>query len=334
MNDFNEAVQRHQIGWRGRHLEYSERGKHKGTRYPWILPEPKWEDGLWPDIRQASPNSVQSYIDEANVQKHDDVHNLKSSWVLCANLYFAHRRDPSLLARFLADRVDRRIVRVERVELEWAEPAPLDPPTLLGEPKGQRGKYQTSPDLAFIVSMKGGGRGLVLTEVKYTERSYGSCSGRKPRYHNPAPERCLSAQEVFDSPETQCHLLNWDRERRRYWDYIRISDLGRQNLKHCPAATAGYQLFRQQALAEGIARTREYDMVVSTVAYDFRNETLIQSMRNTGIDDFAKDWSSLFDGRARFVSFTHQDWVAWVGENDSDARWHEWLAWVSERYAF
>ena len=39
-------------------------------------------------------------------------------------------------------------------------------------------------------------------------------------------------------------------------------------LPQCPAANSAYQLFRQQALAEGIAQSGMYDLVVSNVAVD------------------------------------------------------------------
>ncbi|KKK83326.1 hypothetical protein LCGC14_2794530, partial [marine sediment metagenome] len=89
---------------------------------------------------------------------------------------------------------------------------------------------------------------------------------------NPDPSRCM---DLPDLPG-RCYLLSWQRGRRanrRYWKYLRLSDKGRQTLARCPAATGGYQLFRQQALAEAIARHGPYDLVVSCVAYDERNRT-------------------------------------------------------------
>ena len=230
-----------------------------------------WEEGLWPGIRSGGEHALSAYIEESGVQKHIGVHNLKSSWMLCANLYFSHRRDPRILAAFLADRIDHRIVEVKRLELEWAEDPPLDPSTLLGEPQGKRGANQTSPDVAFIVRLEGGGRGLVLMENKFAEHSFYPCSGRKKENENPDASRCLDAEAVFENPAAQCHLLNWatdTRTNRRYWDFITVSDVGRQVLSRCPAASAGYQLFRQQALAEAIASSGEYELVVSSVAYD------------------------------------------------------------------
>ena len=172
MGTFGKDMEKAQTAWRQRHVSTREQGTWSRIPYPWILPRNHWWEGLWPGIRRESDNSVERYIEKAKIQPHQGVNNLKSSWVLCANLYFAHRRDPRLLARFLADHVDRRIVGIERLELEWAEEAPLDPSSLLGEPKGRRGANQTSPDVAFVVSLQNGGRGLVLTESKFTAHSF------------------------------------------------------------------------------------------------------------------------------------------------------------------
>ena len=335
-NAFNREVEAAQVVWRKHHVETSEHGWQNGKQRPWILPKTHWEKGLWPGIRSDSENSLQSYIDTTGIQKHQYVHNLKSSWVSCANLYFAHRQDIRLLGRFLAEHIDQRIFEIERLELEYAEDPPLDPTTLLGEPQGQRGAYQTSPDIAFIVTLKTGGRGLILVENKFTERWFDLCSGRNNRYRNPDPGRCLDAQAVIQNPAAQCYLLHWEtgrRKNRTYWHYLNISHSGRRTLRQCPAAE-GYQLFRQQALAEAIAQEGAYDLVVSAVAYDARNTVLTQSMQSAGIDNFSTDWAALFDGQARFASFTHQDWVDWVRTHDAHGQWADWLGWVTKRYGY
>ena len=159
-----------QVAWRERHVATAELGSQNGKRRRWILPRARWRDGLWPGIRRGTPNDLDAYLRHGRIQRHTGVHNLKSSWVLGANLYFAHRQDPALLAGFLAAKVNSWIAAVEKLELEWVADAPLDPGTLLGEVDGRRGAGQTSPDVAFFVRLDGGGRGLVLTEVKFTER--------------------------------------------------------------------------------------------------------------------------------------------------------------------
>ncbi|MCY4657328.1 MAG: hypothetical protein OXC80_11010 [Gammaproteobacteria bacterium] len=337
MSTFSKDMEKTQTAWRQRHIATREQGTQNGVQYPWILPKNHWWESLWPGIRLDSDNSVERYIKKAKIQEHSGVHNLKSSWVLCANLYFAHRCDRRLLTRFLADHVDRRIVQIECLELEWVEEAPLDPSSLLGEPGGRRGASQTSPDVAFVVSLQNGGRGLILTEIKFTEHSFYPCSGRKKEYGNPDPERCLSAQTVFNDPGSQCHLLNWEtkkRTNRQYWDHIEISQIGLHTLQKCPAAMAGYQLFRQTALAEGIAKSGRYDLVVSAVAYDERNKNLVHSMRSTGVEDFTEEWGALINGPARFTTFTHQEWVSYVRSNDTEGHWRKWLDWMNERYGY
>ena len=296
MGNFDREMNVTQTAWRERQISTREEGKQNGKCYPWILPERYWAKGLWPGIRPGSENDLEEYLKRTGVQKHYGVHNLKSSWVLGANLYFAHRVDKTMAAAFLAERLDERIEGIDAVELEWAEECPLDPASSLGEPKGKRGANQTSPDVAFVVRLRGGGRGLVLTEVKFTEHSFYRCAGRDSRNGNTKPERCLSAQTVIDDPLSECHLVSWERGRRknrRYWEYITISQAGREALRWCPAATAGYQLFRQQALAEAIARHGEYDVVFSAVAYDERNTRLVGSMRTAELG-FAVRWTGAF----------------------------------------
>ena len=166
---FDKVMEEKQVKWRNRYVDTSEHGWHNGNQYPWILPRKRWEEGFVARHSYGSEYALQTYVNEAGIQKHQGFNNLKSSWVLCANLYFAHRRDTGLLARFLAERIDHHIVAIERLELEYAEEPPLDPTTLLGELQGRRGANQTSPDLAFIVKLECGGCGLILTENKFTD---------------------------------------------------------------------------------------------------------------------------------------------------------------------
>jgi hypothetical protein len=333
MSDFDKYVQKQQVSWRIKNIDNPQYGIQNGKMRAWILPKELWEEGLWPGIRSGSTNSLPDYLKKNNVEKHDGVHNLKSSWILCANLYFPFQQDTEMLAGFLKEKVCPLIKSVEKVELEYAEKAPLDPPSLLGEPDtGKRGKNQTSPDVAFIVN---DGQGLILTENKFTEHSFYECSGRK--YDNPDPSRCLDFKSLYSDLEKNCNQLRWaieGRPNRMYWTHLRISEKGRETLTRCPAAISGCQLFRQQALSEGIAKSGKYEFVISCVAYDSRNETLIECMSPAGIDDFTKDWACLFEGKANFATFTHQEWVNWVCKNDGEGHWREWLKYIVERYGY
>jgi len=335
MSDFDTSVQNQQIEWRSRHIHCPEWGEQNGKKRPWILPKNLWEQGLWSGIRSDSEHSLPDYLENNDIDKHQGVHNLKSSWILCANLYFPFQRDSDMLAGFLKQSVCSLIESVDKIELEYAEEPPLDPTNLLGEPdSGKRGKNQTSPDVAFIVN---GHKGLVLTENKFTEHSFYECSSRKKKYSNENIKRCLDFRLLLSDITSNCHQLdreNKARKNRKYWDYIRISNKGRQILKRCPAAISGYQLFRQQALAEAIAEKGKYEFVISCVAYDSRNKTLIECMSRAAIDDFTKDWADIFDGKAKFTTFTHQQWVDWVRKNDNQQRWKEWLRYIEQRYGY
>lgn len=334
----SEFMDCHQVEWRRSNVSSSEMGTWRGKPYPWIVPRCLWEEGLWPGIRKGSDNPLATYLECSGVQKHSGVHNLKSSWVLCANLYFPFRRsdqDRRLLASFLRQHVARPITSLEAIELEYSEceDGELHPSRLLGETGGSRGAGQTSPDLGLKVN---DGRGLVLVESKFTEPDFSRCSARNHkgsarRAGNPDPDRCDQPLKVLWNPAGQCHQSAW---RRRYWEHLAaVTD--REALAAmpcCPAARRGYQLFRQTALAEGIARSGKYDLTVSAVAVDERNEDLNRCLRKLGLSDL-HGWGKVFRGQAVFAVFTHQQWLEWVREHDREGRWRQWLSWIGDRYA-
>ena len=126
---FDRQMEDHQTGWRFRQVTSTECGVQLGRRRSWILPEKLWEEGLWPGIRSDSDNPLSKYLDDKEIQKHTGVHNLKSSWALCANLYFPFRATADgrgLLASFL-HHVDGEITSLEDIELEYAECGELHP---------------------------------------------------------------------------------------------------------------------------------------------------------------------------------------------------------------
>ncbi len=337
MNAFDDHMNEYQVAWRKSNVTSKEEGQQNRKQYPWILPTELWEEGLWPGIRSDSSHSLAAYLRENRVQKHRGVHNLKSSWVLCANLYFpfgASEEGRSLLAGFLRVHVSPDIQSVDAVELEYADDGSLHPSSLLGEQGGSRGTGQTSPDVAFLVK---GGKGLVLMENKFVEHSFYRCSARTreggdARPGNPDLFRCKDALTLLDGFKTLCHQVAWG---RRYWEHLApvTNREMASSLRCCPAARAGYQLFRQHALAEGIAASGKYDLVVSCVALDERNEKLKRCLRSTGIPD-VQQWGELFQGRAGFAVFGHQQWVAWVRAHDDDGRWTDWLGYVQSRYGY
>jgi hypothetical protein len=239
-----------------------------------------------------------------------------------------------MFASFLNRHVAEEIDSLEEIELEHAEDDELRPSSLLGESGGRRGAYQTSPDLGLKVN---GGRGLILVESKLAEDSFYDCSARRPQNRrrlpdNPDPDRCNHPLNVVSDYADQCHQHHpaWG---RKYWEHLApiVSKEALADLPHCPAARGGFQLFRQHALAEGIALLGRYDLVVSVVAVDERNDELDAALMRSGIAGL-RQWGRLFKGRARFAVFTHKEWVRWVKEHDAEGRWSDWMKYARSRY--
>src|SRR5260370_25942734 len=88
MMSFDSKMTKHQTAWRRDNIQGSERGRHNGKEYDWILPKERWEEGLWVGIRGDGDASLVAHLLKNKIQKHTGVNNLKSSWVLCANLYY------------------------------------------------------------------------------------------------------------------------------------------------------------------------------------------------------------------------------------------------------
>ena len=334
MRNFRRWMREYATNWRERHVPAREWGKWGGKRYSWILPEDSWEEGLWPGIRSGSDNPLVDYVRLSGIKKHDQAHNLTSSWTMCANLYFpfgASDYGRDLFASFLRRNVASAVTSLEGVELEYVERGNLSPSELLGEAGGGRGYGQTSPDLGLSVN---DGRGLVLVESKFTEDTFDRCSAlrtdRSGRMRNPAPERCDHLLSVLDDPAGQCHQTDMG---RRYWQILAPEvDRGAvSGLRRCPAAGHGYQLLRQQALAEGIAQAGKYDFVVSAVARDERNDDLLSALGRSAVAEL-EHWGGFFIGRAHFTVFTHQQWVRWVRDRDEHGRFDDWLDYVCSRY--
>jgi len=332
---FSLQQREHQIKWRKDNISSPKPGKQNGDYYKHIIPKNIWHESIWEEIR----TDLNEYLKENNIQMHTGTHNLLSSWVLCANLYFPIRTDSNLrllMTEFLKVKVSDQITEITDVELEFAFPAgdPCHPTLLLGEMDGSRGSGQTSPDVAFKVNTKSG-KGIVLTECKFTEHSFYKCSARRTkdntaRKGNPDPGRCLIPAYNYNYSNI-CHQTVWE---RKYWDIVKLSQKGEENLLRCPAATAGYQLFRQQALAEGILMNSDLTFVASTVAFDNRNIDLKRCLRGTGIPDFQSDWQSMFNGESIFKTWTHQEWINFARTNSDAEIFGNWFEYISNRYKY
>lgn len=324
-----------QSAWRKTYIENQDKVLYRGKLYDHIIPKDCWEESLWSGIKTELPQ----YLKDKKIQPHSAKNNLISSWIVSANLYFPIHKNEALkrlMLEFLKQKISSDIVKISDVELEFAftdNNSPLNPKKLLGEKNGNRGVGQTSPDVAFEVETKTG-KGIILTECKFTESSFYSCSARRTGKKvkqpvNPNPSRCMHDSVNFDY-KSICHQSVWD---RKYWNYLNLKSLEKP-LSRCPAATAGYQLFRQQALAEGIMQKGDYALVVSSVAFDDRNETLKGCLKQTGIKDFQTGWGDLFDGKSEFKTWTHQEWVQFVRIHQEKDEFDKWLNYLKIRYDY
>lgn len=339
---FGQQVEDHQIYWRSRN-KWLERewGLYRGKHREHILPEAYWMQGIWDPIH----TTLDQYITVHQIQPSSQKNNLKSSWVQCVNVFLPIRCNPDMrrmFVSFLSRQLGIKVTSIEALEFEYAAPGNLEPKRLLGEQGGSRGSGQTSPDVAVLFGCEDGKSGIYLIENKYTEHHFYKCSGAdtKPsRGHvsmglqpNDNPDRCRDVVSVYRNPHGMCHQQEWG---RRYWDLL-MSSIDKDALTACgvcPALTDGYQLFRQQAYAQGIADSGLFDIVVSGVTYDQRNAALIGCLKDTGLQNFTNDWPRLFNTSVKFHCFTHQELVSWITRSRSGFI-KEWGKYVSERYQY
>jgi len=314
------------------------------------LPEAEWEQGLFPDLRSDGAHPLSAYLESTGVHWHGARNQLHSSWTLCANLYFPFGRDAAsraLLTAFWAQHLEalapanrpaHALQAVTALELEYAEAEGTgrEPAVLLGELSGARGRRQTSPDVGLMLEFEGGGKGLVLMEVKYTEHSFYNCSRAQELDDNTLRRDCVDAWQsgaLLDDPETLCAQA---RERKRPYLALLVDTFRRrdpnQACHQCPALRGGYQLFRQQALAAALQQTDTYDFVLSAVAYDPHNSALTRSLWATGLEHALEGWTRLAQP---FIGIPHDDWVGFVRDQPNKPAWCDaWVEYIADRYGY
>lgn len=324
MTTFYSQMRRHQVNWRIATLPHiKENGWQNNKQYDHILPWANHQANFYPPIREK----LFGYIRAERIQPHTGIHNLLSSWAFCANMYwpFNNENGKQLLANYLSERMGIQIATVYKMHLEYDHPT-MPTAKLLGEGGGQRGTYQTSADLAIEFGLADGRKGLLLVESKFTEQNFGFCSASGQL--NPAPGGCCNTKGILDSNFTDCHLLAW---RRKYWTYLEDHlDYGLYaGLELCPMMAGVYQLFRQQALAEALKT--HFDLVISSVFVDSRNEEIQRVGLSAGLGSLPEGWAQLFPNLP-FAWLIHNDWYEYVKLNDVTGEWADWLNYVGPRY--
>jgi|GEM_PF-825545 len=338
MASFKSKMVTHQILWKNNHLPHiAKHGWQNGKQYSHILPKVNQEENFFKPIQKELFYPNYRYLKQKRFKPHSGVHNLLSSWALCAKMYwpFNNPEGKILLARYFKTQANLEIETIQSVELEYEDKSlALKPAILLCEDNnGTRGSGQTSPDLAILFKTKKGEDGILLIECKFTEHSFYSCSGYKKqnpsgRVPNPDNKRCLDAKGILVSDYANCHLISWE---RKYWDLLGrdLDKVKFSSLSRCPMSSCCYQLFRQQTLAKRLQK--KYSIVASCVAMNERNSTLIYSGNRTGLIPFPRGWQELFQ-IPPFYLLTHQAWFEYMKAHNHRERWDEWIEFVGERY--
>jgi len=338
MKNFKKVMQSYQEAWKLVHLPHIiSKGLYAGHPYSHVLPKANEIENFYPPIRNNLFGPPKGYLKLNHIKPHIGIHNLLSSWALCANMYwpFNNPEGKVLLAKYFKLQTGLDIYEITHLELEYEDDDPkLKPAKLLGEgTTGIRGSGQTSPDLAILFKSSRGKKGILLIESKFTEHSFYVCSGYKKkdpsgRPPNPNNLRCRDLRLILSSKYKECHLTTWG---RAYWDLIR-KDLDGVNfikLKRCPMSSCCYQLFRQQALAKGFQK--KYSIVASCIASDDRNTVLKESGKSIMMKPFPDGWKELFPNLP-FFWLSHQGWFAFVKANNPKGRWNVWIDYIGERY--
>jgi ribosomal protein S3AE len=119
--DFSHQQRTHQEIWRKTNISTSEKGFQNKKDYEHIVPRNNWEETLWHEISAELP----AYLKAKGVHAHTGTHNLLSSWVVCANLYFLARINQNfcdLMMRIVQIKGSKDICSYTGVELEFSFP--------------------------------------------------------------------------------------------------------------------------------------------------------------------------------------------------------------------
>ena len=340
MKNFKESMRDYQIMWKTKYLPHIRtNGYQNGQSYSHILPKTNYKENFYPQIVKELFDSDSGYLRQNQIKPHTGIHNLLSSWTLCANMYwpFNNAEGRHLLKEWLTKQTNLDIAEVTNLELEYEDPMPeLKPGSLLGEENhGMRGSGQTSPDLAVLFKTSEGHDGILLIESKFTEHSFYACSGyvkktKTANAPNPNNRRCLNPSGILSSNFNDCHLTAWG---RKYWGLLKnnLDQAAFIQLNRCPMSTSCYQVFRQQALAKGFEK--HYSIVASCVVTDKRNTTLVNSCTSTGMTSFPDGWKKLFPGLS-FFWLTHNSWFDFVNKNNKAGKWNDWIEYIKNRYDY
>ena len=273
-NAFEQSVIRQQVKFKRDRLGINTNGPHSKYpqhTYPHILPGGEIRKAFFPGFTDA----VFAYFDEANIQPHSELLNLKSSQAACVNFLFPLRSDLELATNVLTRAgIIPPEGRVSGIEFEYTGQdeagGSLGCTEWLGEPStGKRGQNRTSIDAAVFWTREGR-NDATLIEWKYTERTFGNCSA----FANARSD----AKAACRGPDHEKHCIltqSPPKCDRHYWDRLEESGIRRAKLAcvpGCPFRGPFYQLMRQFLIAQYMRQSGQADDVeVLAIHFDGNN---------------------------------------------------------------
>jgi len=290
--------------------------------YEHILPARQWTLNLWSGIRRTAVD----YFSRKKIKWHNQRDNLLSSQILCVNIFFPLRNQPSLLDSFLREFYPS-LAKVTDIDFEY-----IGRENYFNE-TGGRGYNRTSADVAITWDDTKGKNNLLLVEFKFTEPNFGECS----KSGNQNRERCNHGELVISSPKTECYRSEKDRP---YWDKILpegpfIREM-LSKTKYCPFRYDFYQLMRNQLLAKCVAEDKDsgFHVVEFAVCYDDRNKTLLKlSHPIDGDSNPLTSWKSFLKNPSNFKYFTIQQLLGYVDHIDNlSSELKQWRTYLNQRY--
>jgi hypothetical protein len=197
---------------------------------------------------------------------------------------------------------------------------------------GERGQA-TQIDVCFQIARSGRCYSYVLVEVKFSEASFGSCRGWKPKSDNPDPGRCLDVSAIMAPPHSKCWLV--ESEGRKYWDIMsrRKSTIQQDAISQvdgCPFRFGLYQLMRNRVLADELVYQKGAAWADFAVCFHADNQKVL------ALPEPVSSTSNVFEA-FRFLS-SPDAVLDWNAEKvlgvirSNDDRLGDWERWMYDRY--
>lgn len=329
MNPFQQEQTRRQVEYKRKHWPDLPDGKwtqRPNYTYPHILPEGNQEKAFFDP-------SVMNYMQAHDIAYHAESLNLRSSQACCLNFLYHLRQNLELASEVLRGWFPE-LARVISIEFEYTGSEAVT--EWLGEPPGgKRGLYRTSVDAAIWWADTNRRPRLTLLEWKYTEKSFGSCAGRRSPGNLDKP-RCRTLDSRSIDPRRDCYLAQWDRptNKRHYWQHTDGAGIRYEVFEKpgCPFRGPLYQLLRLRLLAHWLDTNTDNAVAVAVACFKDNTELVRSPRYLKHIDpDLHVAWKSFLAEPGRFQVLYVDDLMAYC-DHLSDVARLEWRRYLRERY--